>query len=59
MKTNETANEMTGHQDFRAEQLLGILLINFVCEIIILDKYTKSLHVNHALFRITDKYGQM
>ena len=57
MKTNENARELTGHQDFRAERLLGIF--NFVCEIIIQDKDTKSLHVNHALFRITDKYGQM
>lgn len=57
MKTNENESELTGHQDFRAERLLGIF--NFVCEIIIQDKDTKSLHVNHALFRITDKYGQM
>lgn len=46
MKTNENASELTGHQDFRAERLFT-------------DKDTKSLHVNHALFRITDKYGQM
>ena len=24
MKTNENASELTGHQDFRAERLLGI-----------------------------------
>lgn len=57
MKKNENVNELTGDQDFRAERLLGIF--NFVCEIITQDKDTKSLHVNHALFRITDKYGQM